>query len=93
LSSFSFVFDVQTTRHTYLSEKLPLRHGWLHWTSWNFPLLGDSAIPRILFMVYLTAQSVAETYDTECRDYRNRFGRKPLWSNWTDCPRVCLDGL
>jgi hypothetical protein len=93
LSSFSLVSDVQTTRHTCLSEKLPLRHGWLHWTCWNSPLLGVSAILHILFGVYLMVQSVDETYDVECCDDRNRFGRKPLWSNLKDCPSICLDGL
>jgi len=76
-----------------MSEKLPLRHGWPHWPCWNFPLLGDNAILHILFVAYLMAQSVNETYDVECCDDRNRFVRKPLWSNLTDCPRICLDGL
>ena len=46
-----------------------------------------------MFVAYLKAQSLAETYGVECFDDRNRFGRKPLWSYLTDCPRICLDGL
>jgi len=69
------VWCADYTSHTYVGEVAATAR----LTTMN--TLGDSAILRILLVVYLMALSVNETYDVECCSDRNRFGRKPLWSN------------